>query len=106
MKAESLGTESNLRYEDAEAEPSVSDLDLKYADSEELYRQVFGYVEQQEDMLFDADVLVDGEKSGSAPTFIGKICKIQAASLNTVWRNISSRKILTSSINTRTRTDS
>ncbi|MBO7537618.1 MAG: fimbria/pilus outer membrane usher protein [Alphaproteobacteria bacterium] len=81
MKAESLGTESNLRYEDAEAEPSVSDLDLKYADSEELYRQVFGYVEQQEDMLFDADVLVDGEKSGSAPTFIGKICKIQAASL-------------------------
>lgn len=55
--------------------------DLAYGDSEEIYRQVFGHVEQQEDMLFDTDVLVDGEKSGNAPTLIGKNCKIQAASL-------------------------
>ena len=55
--------------------------DLTYEDSEEIYRQVFGHVEQQNDMLFDTDVLVDGEKSGSAPTLIGKNCKIQAASL-------------------------
>lgn len=55
--------------------------DLAYEDSEEIYRQVFGHVEQQEDMLFDMDVLVDGEKSGSAPTLIGKNCKIQTASL-------------------------
>lgn len=71
--------ESSLRYEDAES--PMPDLDLRYEDSEDLYRQVFGHVEQQEDMLFDADVLVDGEKSGIAPTFVGKICKIQAASL-------------------------
>ena len=55
--------------------------DLTYEDSEDLYRQVFGHVDQQEDMLFDTDVLVDGEKSGSAPTLIGGKCKIQAAAL-------------------------
>lgn len=79
IEAESSGIESSLRYEDAES--PMPDLDLRYEDSEDLYRQVFGHVEQQEDMLFDADVLVDGEKSGIAPTFVGKICKIQAASL-------------------------
>ena len=55
--------------------------DLTYEDSEDLYRQVFGHVDQQEDMLFDTEVLVDGEKSGSAPTLIGEKCKIQVASL-------------------------
>lgn len=79
IETESSGIESSLRYEDAES--PMPDLDLRYEDSEDLYRQVFGHVEQQEDMLFDADVLVDGEKSGIAPTFVGKICKIQAASL-------------------------
>ncbi|MBO7454072.1 MAG: fimbria/pilus outer membrane usher protein [Alphaproteobacteria bacterium] len=79
IEAESSGIESSLRYEDAES--PMPDLDLRYEDSEDLCRQVFGHVEQQEDMLFDADVLVDGEKSGIAPTFVGKICKIQAASL-------------------------
>ncbi len=60
---------------------SLDDFDLKYEDSDELYRQIFGHVEQQEEMLFDADVLVDGEESGCAPTFIGKTCKIQASAL-------------------------
>lgn len=55
--------------------------DLTYEDSEAIYREIFGHVEQQEDMLFDTEVLVDGEKSGSAPTLIGKNCKIQVASL-------------------------
>jgi len=65
----------------AETEKPIVVSDLAYEDNEDLYRQVFGHVEQQEDILFDADVLVDGEKSGNAPTFIGKVCKIQAASL-------------------------
>ena len=64
-----------------ESDSLTENLDLRYEDSEDLYRQVFGHVEQQEDILFDADVLVDGEKSGSAPTFVGKVCKIQAAPL-------------------------
>lgn len=55
--------------------------DLAYEDSEDLYRQVFGHVDKHEDMLFDTDVLVDGEKSGSAPTLIGAKCKIQVAAL-------------------------
>lgn len=55
--------------------------DLAYEDSEEIYRQIFGHVEEQEDMLFDTEVLIDGEKSGSAPTLIGKNCKIQTAAL-------------------------
>lgn len=79
IEAKSPETKSNSRCEDEES--PITDLDLRYEDNEELYRQVFGYVEQQEDLLFDADVLVDGEKSGSAATFVGKICKIQAASL-------------------------
>lgn len=62
-------------------ESPLSEIDLKYGDSEEIYRQIFGHVDHQEDMLLDTDVLVDGEESGSAPTLIGKNCKIQAAAL-------------------------
>lgn len=62
-------------------EEQIAVPDLTYEDSEDLYRRVFGHVDQQEDMLFDIDVLVDGEKSGSAPTLIGGKCKIQAAAL-------------------------
>lgn len=62
-------------------ESPLSEIDLKYGDSEEIYRQIFGHVDHQEDMLLDTDVLVDGEESGSAPTLIGKTCKVQAAAL-------------------------
>ena len=65
----------------AAEEEQVVTPDLAYEDSEEIYRQIFGHVDQQEDMLFDTDVLIDGEKSGSAPTLIGRNCKIQVASL-------------------------
>ncbi len=65
----------------ATEEERIAMPDLTYEDDEDLYRQVFGDVEQQEEMLFDMDVLVDGEKSGSAPTLIGGKSKIQAAAL-------------------------
>lgn len=65
----------------AEESDKVVMPDFAYEDNEELYRQVFGHVEQQEEMLFDTDVLIDGEKSGCAPTLIGGNCKIQVASL-------------------------
>lgn len=66
---------------DSEVSETIIVPDLTYEDDEELYKQIFGHVNQQEDMLFDVDLLVDGEKVGQAPVLIGKESKIQAAAL-------------------------
>ncbi len=74
-------SQTDTKHENGKNDSPLDGIDLTYEDSEEIYRQIFGHVDQQDDMLFDVDVLVDGEKSGSAPTLIGKNCKIQAVAL-------------------------
>ena len=65
--------------ESEEAVVGISD--LSEADDAKLYGAIFGTVVQDKDVLLDYDVLVDGEKVGSAPVFTGKNVRIQLAAL-------------------------
>ena len=65
----------------SEVPEAINFPDLTYEDDEDLYRRVFGHVDQQEDVLLDMDVLIDGEKVGQAPVLVGKESKIQVATL-------------------------
>ena len=60
---------------------SADFFDMTYEEDEEIYLKVFGHVDHQEDMLFDTEVLIDGESVGTVPTIIGKNSRIQVFSL-------------------------
>lgn len=74
----------------ARAAEDISDISaqsLAYEDNDDLYEQVFGHRAPTEEMFCDLDVLVDGEKVGKAPVFLGKNeNKVQASALKDVLK--------------------
>ncbi len=64
-----------------ESEINIDIPDVTYEDNEELYKQVFGTVKTQKNILIDCIVLIDGEEVGEVPVLIGDDNKIQVAPL-------------------------
>lgn len=80
-EAKDAEEESVNENAEAEDDDGFDVSDPSDADNAALYSAIFGTVAEEKDILLDYDVLIDGEKVGTAPVFAGKNSRIQAAVL-------------------------